>query len=87
MSDSVVAIVSAFFLIGITVGVIAVIALSALQADRRGDPDDDLDDPGDPLDFGSPGPDDPPPDPRWNNAGSHGHSRWPGDVDNDFSGK
>jgi hypothetical protein len=89
MNDSVVAIVSAFFIIGITAGVIAVIAMSALRADRRGGPGDpgDLDDPGDLLEYGLPGPPGPPPDPRWNNAGPHDHSDWPGNVDNDFSGR
>jgi hypothetical protein len=36
MNDTVVAIVSAFFIIGIAVGTIAVVAVSALRADRRG---------------------------------------------------
>ena len=36
MNDSVVAIVSAFFVIGITVGIIAVFAMSALRTDRQG---------------------------------------------------
>jgi hypothetical protein len=38
MNDSVVAIVSAFFIIGIAVGIISVIALSVLRDDRRGLP-------------------------------------------------
>ncbi len=36
MNDSVVAIVSAFFVIGIVVGVIAVVAMSVLRRGRRG---------------------------------------------------
>ena len=67
MDGSVVAIVSAFFIIGITVGVIAVIALSVLRADRRGHPGD---------------PGEQPPAPRSDDD----HPRWPGDIDNDFSG-
>lgn len=45
MNGAVVTIVSAFFVIGITVGIIAVVAMSNLRADRRGDP-------GDPLEYG-----------------------------------
>ena len=44
MNDTVVAIVSAFFVIGILVGIIAVVAMSVLRAERRGDPGDLLDD-------------------------------------------
>jgi hypothetical protein len=40
MNDSVVAIVSAFFLIGIAVGIVAVVAMSVLRAERRGKPAD-----------------------------------------------
>ena len=76
MNNTVVAIVSAFFIIGILVGVIVVVAASVLRADRRGDP-------GDPLDF-EPG--EPPGRPRGGVA-SGGRSRWPGDADNDFSGR
>jgi len=36
MNDSVVAIVSAFFVIGIAVGIITVVAISVLRADRLG---------------------------------------------------
>ena len=46
MDNSVVVIVSAFFLIGITVGVIAVIALSVLRAPPQADPGDPGDLPG-----------------------------------------
>ena len=80
MNDSVVAIVSAFFIIGITVGMIAVIALSVLRADRLGVPDD-------PPEYGPRGRGDQPRDPGWDNAGRDGHRRWPGDYDNDFSGE
>jgi hypothetical protein len=78
MNGSVVAIVSAFFIIGITVGIIAVIALSVLRADRLGVPDD-------PPEYGPRGPGHHPRDHGWDNAGPDGHLRWPGDVDNDFS--
>src|SRR4029077_13781562 len=44
MNDTVVAIVSAFFVIGILVGIIIVVAMSVLRADRRRDPGDLLDD-------------------------------------------
>ena len=37
MNGTVVAIVSAFFVAGILVGIIAVVAVSVLRADRRGD--------------------------------------------------
>jgi len=36
MNDMVVAIVSAFFIIGIVVGIVAVIAAAVFRADRRG---------------------------------------------------
>jgi hypothetical protein len=78
MNDSVVVIVSAFFIIGITVGMIAVIALSVLRADRLGVPDD-------PQEHGPRGRGDQPRDPGWDNAGRAGHPRWPGDYGNDFS--
>ena len=40
MNDTVVAIVSAFFIIGIAVGIIAVVAMSVLRPERRGDQGD-----------------------------------------------
>ena len=40
MNDTVVAIVSAFFIIGIIVGIVAVVAVSVLRADRRGNQGD-----------------------------------------------
>jgi NADH:ubiquinone oxidoreductase subunit 3 (subunit A) len=78
MNDTVVAIVSAFFIIGIAVGIIVVVALSVLRTDRRGDQGDHADPygPGEPT-SGS-GRDDTRPD---------GHSRWPGDADTDFRGR
>lgn len=75
MNASVVGIVSAFFIIGITVGAIVVIALSALRAGRPDDPDD-------PRGSGR-GPQ--PPDARWHDGRPDEYPRWPGDVDNDFS--
>ena len=80
MNGAVVAIVSAFFIIGITVGIIAVVAVSALRADRPRDP-------GDPPEYGPRGPGEQPPDPDWDDAGPDDRPRWPGDVDNDFSGE
>ena len=76
MNDTVVAIVSAFFVIGILVGGIVVIAMSVLRAERRGAPEGPLDHelrerPGRP----------------WDDTGPDRHSRWPGDSDNDFSGR
>ena len=83
MNDTVVAIVGAFFIIGIAVGIIVVVAMSVLRADRRGDQgdhadryDDDPYRPGEPT-SGS-GRDDTRPG---------GHPRWPGDADNDFRGR
>ncbi len=69
MNDSVVAIVSAFFIIGITVGIIAVVAMSALRAGRQGNPGNQ----GDPPDVGR------------DDAGPDDHPHWPGDVDSDFN--
>jgi hypothetical protein len=81
MNDTVVAILSAFFIIGIVVGIIAVIALSVVRAERRGHQGDHagpVDDSGQSPDSGW---DDPDPDPD-----SGPQRRWPGDDDNDFSG-
>jgi hypothetical protein len=78
MNGAVVAIVSAFFIIGITVGIIAVVAMSSLRADRRGDP-------GDLPEFGPRGPGQQPGEAGWNDAGPDDHPHWPGGVDNDFS--
>ncbi len=80
MSDTVVAIVSAFFVIGIVVGIIAVVAMSALRAGRRGGP-------GDPQDYGPPGPGEQPPVTRADGVGPDDHPRWPGGAGNDFSGR
>lgn len=75
MNDTVVAIVSAFFVIGIVFGVIAVVAMSVLRAGRPGDP-------GDPGDSGAP------PDYRRGGPPSgDDNPRWPGGVDNDFHGR
>ena len=74
MNDTVVAIVSAFFVIGILVGIIAVVAMSVLRAERRGDP-------GDLLDYETREP----PGLPWDDTGPDRHPRWPGDSENDFS--
>ena len=76
MNDTVVAIVSAFFVIGILVGIIIVVAMSVLRAERRRDPGDLLDD----ESRESPGL-------AWDDTGRNGRSRWPGDADNDLSGR
>jgi hypothetical protein len=79
MNDTVVAIVSAFFIIGITVGIIAVVAMSVFRAGRRGHADTSDDDPYRPGESPSgSGRDDTRP-------GRHPH--WPGDDDTDFSGR
>lgn len=86
MNDSVVAIVSAFFVIGITVGVIVVIALSVLRAERRRNPRDH-DAQGDPLGHGPGRPGKRSPRSGWADADTDDHPSWPGDLDNDFSGR
>ena len=78
MNDSVVVIVSAFFIIGITVGIIAVVAMSALGADRRGNPSG-------PPEYGPRGPGKQPSGPDWDDAGQNDHPRWPEDADSDFN--
>jgi hypothetical protein len=80
MNDTVAAIVSAFFLIGILVGIIAVIAMSVLRAERRRYP-------GDPLDFKPRGSGEPLPGLPWDDTAPDGRTGWPEDVDNDFSGR
>jgi hypothetical protein len=77
MNDTVVATVSAFFVIGILVGIIVVVAMSVLRAERRRDPADLLDD----ESRGSREP----PGLAWDDTGRNGRSRWPGDSENDFS--
>ena len=79
MNDTVVAIVSGFFVIGILVGIIAVVAMSVLRAGRRGGP-------GDLPDYEPREPGEPPGYP-WDDTGPGRHPRWPGDADNDFSGR
>ena len=78
MNDTVVAIVSAFFIIGITVGIIAVVAASVFRADRRGDQGDYAD---------SYGPGEPPQGSGWDDTRPDGHPRWPGESDTDFRGR
>jgi hypothetical protein len=77
MSDAVVAIVSVFFIIGITVGIVVVIALSVVRPRRRGRP-------GRRLEYWPP---DQPPDPGWYEDAPDEHPRWPGNADGDFSGR
>jgi hypothetical protein len=78
MNGAVVAIVGAFFIIGITVGIIAVVAMSALWADRRGDP-------GDPPEYGTRRPGGQSPEAGWDDAVPNDRPSWPGGGDNDFS--
>ena len=78
MNGSVVMIVSAFFIIGITVGIIAVFAMSGVRADRPGRPGHS----GHPQNH-KPGGE--PPHTGWDDAGPDDHPRWPGDLDNDGS--
>jgi hypothetical protein len=77
MSHAVVAIVSIFFIIGITVGIITVVALSVLRPRPRGWP-------GRRLEYGPP---DQPPDPDGDEGGPDERPRWPGDTGSDFSGR
>jgi hypothetical protein len=79
MNDTVVAIVSAFFIIGIAAGIIAVVAMSVLRAERRGHRDDDYAD--------SYGPDEPPQGSGWDDTTPDGHPRWPGESDTEFRGR
>jgi hypothetical protein len=83
MNDTVVAIVSAFFIIGIVVGIIAVVAMSVLRAERRGhrgDYADLVDD--DPY-----GPGQAPHGSGWDDTTPDRHPRWPGESDTDFRGR
>jgi len=82
MNDSVVAIVSAFFIIGFSVGIIAVIAVSVLRADRRGSRGGPAGPPG----YRPPGPGEQSSELNWGDAGPDDRPRWPGDGTNDFSG-
>jgi hypothetical protein len=77
MIGTVVVIVSAFFVIGIVVGIIAVIAMSVLRG-RRGDP-------AGPLDYERRGPGGQQPG-RWIDADPD-DPRWPGDADDDAGGR
>jgi hypothetical protein len=77
MNDSVVAIVSAFFVIGITVGVITVLAMSALRTDRQGRR-------GRPPKYGTAAFDELPPEPSWDDADPDDQPRWPAEVDTHF---
>ena len=84
--DSVVAIVGAFFLMGITVGIIAVVAMSAVRADRayranRPSPAGQFKRPAGVRASGPVGA----ARPDWDDAGPDDHPHWPGDSDNDFS--
>lgn len=87
MNDTVVGIVSAFFVIGIAVGIILVIAVSVLRAERRRDLGDLLDyEPRGPRPPGEPGSFEPGSFARRGTARG-GRPYWPGDADNDFSSR
>jgi hypothetical protein len=84
MSDAVLAIVGAFFVIGILVGIVVVVAASAFRADRLGG-QDGPEGPvtGQPPGFGEPvGL-----DPYWDDDSPDEQSGWPGDTGSDFSGR
>jgi hypothetical protein len=83
MNDTVVAIVSAFFIIGIAVGIIVVVAMSVLRAERRGHRDDYAD----PVDDDPYRPGEPPQGSGWDDTTPDGHPRWPGDDETDFRGR
>jgi hypothetical protein len=83
MNDTVVAIVSAFFIIGIVAGIIAVVAMSVLRAERRGNRGYHAD----PVDDDPYGPGEPPQGSGWDDTEPDGRSRWPGDDDTDFRGR
>lgn len=83
MNDTVVAIVSAFFIIGITVGIIAVVAVSVFRADRHGDQGDYAD----PYDDDPYRPGEPPSGSGRDDTRPGSRPRWPGDADTDFSGR
>jgi hypothetical protein len=82
MNDTVVGIVSAFFVIGIAVGIMIVIAVSVLRAERRRDP-------GDLLDYEPRGPRTPGELGSFARRGTArgGRPHWPGDADSDFSSR
>jgi hypothetical protein len=82
MNDTVVAIVSAFFIIGIAAGIIAVVAMSVLRAERRGSRGGYADPVDDPY-----GPREPPHGSGWDDTTPDGHPRWPGESDTDFRGR
>jgi len=83
MNDTVVIIVSTFFIIGITVGIITVFAMSALRADRR-----DRVKYGPRLEYRPRGPGEQQPDPGWDDiVPDDDQPHWPGDADNDFNSK
>jgi hypothetical protein len=83
MNDTVVAIVGAFFIIGIAAGIIAVVAMSVLRAERRGHRGDYAD----PVDDDPYGPGEPPQGSGWDDTTPDGHPRWPGESDTDFRGR
>jgi hypothetical protein len=82
MSDTIVAIVSAFFVIGILVGVVTVIAAAVLRGDRRGRAGS-----GDPADYEPSGPEEPPPGLLWDDTRPDDRPSWPGEAGTDFSGR
>lgn len=82
MNDTVVIIVSTFFIIGITVGIIAVFAMSALRADRR-----DRVKYGPRLEYRPRRSGGQPHDPGRDDIVPGDEPHWPGDADSDFSSR
>ena len=82
MNDTIVAVVSAVFVIGILFGIAAVVAMSVLRAERRGHPRNYQ-----PRGRGDQPPDGRWPDPRWDDDDPGDHSRWPEGSDSDSRGR
>jgi hypothetical protein len=83
MNDTVVAIVSTFFIIGIAAGIIAVVAMSVLRAERRGNRDGYID----AVDENPYRRGEPTQGSGWDDTTPDGHPRWPGESDTDFRGR
>jgi hypothetical protein len=80
VNDSVVVIVGVFFIIGITVGIIAVVAFSVLRTARGSRLDQ-------PLEYEPGRPDQQATDPEWDGLVPDDRPRWPGDADDGFAGR
>jgi len=80
MNVPVVVIVGLFFIIGITVGVIAVVAMAAVRSDRSGRLSG-------PPESGPDGPGRQPPGPGLEDLELDDRPRWPGDADYGYYGR